>query len=647
MINAIFGWVGGLQGIPVIIFWVISVLSGISAVVFFRGFYFAVELGKIAQTIEKRGKRTEPLDILKFKTSQPYKHLWSEYKDTLHSLKLKDGGQECRATLPAEAFFSKEVLVDNRVWNDFFRHLPGILTGLGIIGTFAGLITGLEGFSPSEDAGSARQSLATLLQGVQEAFHLSAFAISCAIAATFLEKWSLTWAYKNVEKMTHAIDSLYEAGAGEEYLSRLVEADEANAAQTAQLKDSLVNDLKTLLSELTERQIEAQKASSLELGHVIRGSLGEVNASVSELNNTFVGKASADTDNIKGALDSLIAGFIERLNATLGEQMQTIQLSMQQSSHTMQQVEQSLNTLVSNIAKTTHGVMEDVMHKMENTMQTAAANQELLTQQMGEFVNQLRAQMESQQASSHETMQKMLASMLTAIASNQEQATETIKKNVEEIGKNQQEQHNRLAANVEELLKQVGSAVNIMQTNITELRRTTTDAISGMNSGANRMKAAADQFSTAGQSVSGVLEKATPLATQMATSSNVLGQASQQLANSLAQYQQLRNETLRNIEILQQLINTAKQEAGIKKDLISDIQRVATTLSNTEKQSVEYLDNINQVLSKSFQAFGDAMKNQISQNIKQTDTHLSSGMNQLTGVIQELGAQLQRMRNRG
>ena len=218
---------------------------------------------------------------------------------------------------------------------------------------------------------------------------------------------------------------------------------------------------------------------------------------------------------------------------------------------------------------------------------------------------------------------------------------------MEEIGKNQQEQHNRLAANVEELLKQVGSAVNIMQTNITELRRTTTDAISGMNSGANRMKAAADQFSTAGQSVSGVLEKATPLATQMATSSNVLGQASQQLANSLAQYQQLRNETLRNIEILQQLINTAKQEAGIKKDLISDIQRVATTLSNTEKQSVEYLDNINQVLSKSFQAFGDAMKNQISQNIKQTDTHLSSGMNQLTGVIQELGAQLQRMRNRG
>ncbi|MEN9423142.1 MAG: hypothetical protein RL122_525, partial [Pseudomonadota bacterium] len=279
-----FGWTAALQGTPLFIFFTIFALVILFLVVAGRSLMLAWELGKITKEVRTQGRQARLLKVFAFETKAPYKHLWSEYKDTLHHLKRKDGALEYRATLPAEAFFSKETLVDNRVlvWNDFFRHLPGILTGLGIIGTFAGLIVGLEGFSPSEDAGTARASLSSLLHGVQEAFHLSAFAITSAIIVTFLEKSSLAWAYKNVENLTHAIDTLYDAGAGEEYLARLVEAGEANTAQTGDLKDALVNDLRTLLGELTERQIEAQKASSIELGHVIRGSMGEVKSSLSD-----------------------------------------------------------------------------------------------------------------------------------------------------------------------------------------------------------------------------------------------------------------------------------------------------------------------------------------------------------------------------
>ena len=644
-----FDWTSSLHGGPLVIFLVISILVILFLGIALRSFLLAGRLGHIAKQIPKHGREAELLRLPIFKTKEPYKHLWSEYEDTLHELKREDGGKEYRATLPAEAFFTKETLVDNRafVWNDFFRHLPGILTGLGIIGTFAGLITGLEGFSPSDDAGATRLSLKTLMEGVQEAFHLSAFAITSAIFVTILEKFSLAWAYNNVEKITQAIDTLYDAGAGEEYLARLVKTGEENTKHTAQIKDSLVNDLKTLLGELTERQIEAQKASSLHLGQTISGSLSEVKTSLTDLHNTFAGKASTDTDNMKGALDSLMAAFIERINTTLGDQMQAIQSSMQQSTQTMQQVEQSLNGLVSNIAKTTSGVMEDVMLKMEATMQKAASNQEQMTQQMSEFVNQLRTQMETQQAASHEAMQQMLAKLLQTMKNGQAESSNVLKENLSNITSHQEAQHHRLTNNIEDLLKQIGNAVNLMQGNVTELRRTTTDAISGMNSGADRMKVAADHFSTAGQSVSGVLEKAAPMATQMASSSNILGQVSQQLSNSLVQHQQIRNEAARHIEILQQLIDTATQEASIKKELIDDIQRVTDTLRQTENQSLQYLEKVNQVLIQSFQDFGNAMKHQVTQSITQTDTHLSAGVNQLSGVIVEIGAELAKMRNRG
>lgn len=646
------GWTAMLHGTPLVIFWVIATLLVLFVGVALRSFWLAFTLSKIANQIVQQGNKAELLDLPIFKSKEPYRHLWSEYQDTLHQLRRKDGGTEYRATLPAEAFFTKETLVDNRafVWNDFFRHLPGILTGLGIIGTFAGLITGLEGFSPSDDASATRVSLKTLMDGVQEAFSLSAFAITSAIVVTFLEKSSLAWAYKNVEKLTQAIDMLYEAGAGEEYLARLVEADEANAAQTAQLKDSLVNDLRVLLTELTERQIKVQQESNQLLNQSIieiNSSLGTVNNSLGSLHNTFAEKASTDTGHIKGALDDLMTTFIEGINNTLGQQMQAIRDSMQQSSQTMQGVEQSLNGLVNRIAQTTHGVMEDVMTQMENAMQRSANAQEQMTQRIGDFVAQMRNQMQTQQQASNEAIQQMLAEILQTTQNVQRESNQSLQDNLQSIAAYQNTQREHLKNDIDALVKRVGEAITAMQENINRLSNTTTDAISGMNLGAEKMKSAATDFVKAGQSVSGVLDKATPIATQMLTSTTTLGKASQQLIDLFSQYKNIRDETTRQIQSLQNLLDTIKQEAAIKKELINDIERITVVLRATEQQSMEYLEKVNGVLVQSFQDFGNAMTNQVAQSINQTDQHLTQGVNLLSGVVQELGAQLQQMRQRG
>ena len=121
-------------------------------------------------------------------------HLWSEYQETLHKQRVTNpqtGVEEVtaiRSTLPAESFFSTSVLVDSRLHTDFFKHLPGIFTGVGIIGTFLGLIKGLQAFQVSEDTHIVRESLDHLLHGVYEAFLVSAVAIGLAMLVTFLEK---------------------------------------------------------------------------------------------------------------------------------------------------------------------------------------------------------------------------------------------------------------------------------------------------------------------------------------------------------------------------------------------------------------------------------------------------------------------------
>ena len=91
-------------------------------------------------------------------------HLWTEYSETLHPQRVDDGTgvmriNRWRATTLAETFFSEHALVDSPLKTEFYKHVPGILTGLGIIGTFSGLIMGLIDFNVSINPTQAQAEL--------------------------------------------------------------------------------------------------------------------------------------------------------------------------------------------------------------------------------------------------------------------------------------------------------------------------------------------------------------------------------------------------------------------------------------------------------------------------------------------------------
>lgn len=95
------------------------------------------QLRAVIRGVRQAGVRPDPDEVGKHFNGAPRKHPWLVYRDTLHPLRRTGNGTpETRTTLPAETYFTRDVLVDARLFDDFARHLPGILTGLGIIGTF-------------------------------------------------------------------------------------------------------------------------------------------------------------------------------------------------------------------------------------------------------------------------------------------------------------------------------------------------------------------------------------------------------------------------------------------------------------------------------------------------------------------------------
>lgn len=133
------------------------------------------QLGRAVGQLEKLAAGGQPADpeviARQVMVTPRLAHLWREYAQTLHGIsgstvQNQAGHGAWRATTMAETYFTEAALVETPLKTEFYKHLPGILTGIGIIGTFAGLIVGLTHFEVNSDADTVRLSLRTLIQGL-------------------------------------------------------------------------------------------------------------------------------------------------------------------------------------------------------------------------------------------------------------------------------------------------------------------------------------------------------------------------------------------------------------------------------------------------------------------------------------------------
>jgi len=617
--------------------------------------------GLISNRNSLKGRPPAELDALF--PNDPLLHIWNEYSDTLHPMRLTHGVDavvEYRSSMPAEGMFTKELLVDGPVFDDFWRHLPGILTGLGIVGTFAGLLRGLGEFrdaiapeqgtpgATTDAAAKAVAGLAPLLDAVMHAFIVSAIAIFCAMAVVFISRLLIAKLNVKVERLCDLIDSLYQSGAGEEYLQRLVESAEKSETHAAQLKDALVQDLTTLLTNLTERQIKAQEDSAKSIGETITSSMA---GPMADIGRIVEANAAGNTQQVATALDTLLTGFMARLEDTFGAQIHGINEQIQRSMASMEAVQTALQTLVQDIQHANESATSRMSERLAAAMQASAENQQQLTEQMSQFVTEFRALLSEEQNRSRDAMNQAVADVLAQLGtaiSNMESTRRTAaegerQRNVE-LTTRTGDLVTGLSATVDELLKTVSDQVLKTQASIDALRTVSLRAIDGMNQGAVSMGSAAQRFQTAGDSVTQALTTSASLIDQARASAAALQTASLALNSGFEKYDSTRRTVDSQVLALTGLIESAKREAGMSKDLIDQMRKSVDALKGAESESRANLDAVNQQLKSAFEVFGTTLVEQVRRVSGETDKNISTLSNQLIGVVQELTQFMHRTR---
>ncbi len=296
----------------------------------------------------------ERLDKKFLEAGEDISVVWSSYKDSL----VSSQGKRHRSTEAAEHFHSNE-LVDPVLWLDFSRHLPGILTGLGIICTFYGMKTGLGTASrslaaprtttsptaapitpastatpaaqagPSGQEGDLTRMVQELLNQIEPAIKLSLVAVTCAIVFLLIERLLYSRMQSSLVRLQRALDRKF---------PRVTEG-------------ALLQQLTSLSNEIRDHSYEAMNS--------LKGQNTDFAVMLEQAMSKAIGAHSTGPDAPKRSL----IGSVDELSKKLDESMGKISNEASDaSSKTLSQLVEKFQTSLLDGA---HGQIKDMLSSIE------------------------------------------------------------------------------------------------------------------------------------------------------------------------------------------------------------------------------------------------------------------------------------------
>ena len=273
-----------------------------------------------------KAEGSDPLQkLLKIKGLED---LARQYQTTI-SVKLPDG---MKTSCPSADYFGSEAVssaagINLRILNA----AAGLLVGLGLLGTFIGLVVGLRSFN-LDDPGTILANLRQLTGGMWMAFLTSIVGMGCSIFFLHYYKGVLNEFRKQLRSLTDALDWAYYS-------------DDAN-----------------LFAEVLREQLE----------HV----QDPVSALVTDV-----------VEKLKNTMEDMIAGFREEVAGAARSEFETLTERLRKASDTLAGLPAGMQKISDGLP----GMIESVTRANEETMRKAQETAELFGRKADELASGLAA----------------------------------------------------------------------------------------------------------------------------------------------------------------------------------------------------------------------------------------------------------------
>lgn len=298
------------------------------------------------------------------KQEQKYGSLWNEFAESLVTAqRSSEAFPRYYNVFDAEHFFNTHTLAPKLTENRLLATVPGILTAIGVLGTFSGLQFGLGDFTglgenPSVD--DLKKAVFGMIGGAGIAFMTSVWGVLLSLIFNFTEKLLERSIRKDIAELQNEIDYLFPRIIAEQVLSNI----ETHSAQSR-------NSLAELGEKIGDRMQEVMNGVSETIS-------SEIARTLSEAMKELADKASTSSES---ALETLIQEFSAKIGSAGEEQ----RLALQEATANLSRLPEMLQEM---LAQTQIQLAGGISKQQEQD----AARQQLLDNSLTNFMADLKGQ---------------------------------------------------------------------------------------------------------------------------------------------------------------------------------------------------------------------------------------------------------------
>ena len=459
--------------------------------------------------------------------------VWQEFQNSLITRQPNENQEKIvYKTDEAAFFFSEDRLLGQYMNLRFWNSVPALLVGLGILGTFVGLVWGLLPFSniDFQQTENIRSAIQALLSGVSTAFVTSVWGMLLSLLFNWIEKSCIGWISRKIAALQRTLDQLFTLTTQEEIAFR--QEDEL-AQQTQALKafsTDLANEIKSAMAQGRQEIIaefrNAPETFSNAIGEQLTPSLNNLNSAVTNSVSNIETLMVKESQQILQQMANQLVPRLDKLNIAANEIQRTIIEGNQEILRELHKAPDAFGNAIAEKFAPSFNNLNVAVQELRSQKEESSTNaiQKLVEEFQKSLSGSASAQMEalaetvSKASESLVSLPEQLAGMMIGV---QEQVNQT-RQLLSETSHDQTEQMKNM---MEEMSKAFQNAIDTHQTGLSA----TTDSIN-------------QEMQQIAKDIRNLLEEAashtnTQLAQRMADMEKTSAQSIQTLQTSIAELQ--------------------------------------------------------------------------------------------------------------
>jgi|GEM_PF-2740285 len=565
----------------------------------------------------------------KISATECLKTPWDAYQRSMQlpneHFQLNEGeAPSLRNTMQVKSIFNMEEIIERQINIRLFTSVPNMLTGLGLLFTFVGLVIGISGASSglsSADAEAARQSLNPLLKGASIAFSTSIVGIICSMIFSIIEKNRFFKLENEVKQFSSYLATHIDFIDSDKLAAMQLTAIEA---QTKALANFQV-DQQRITDETIRRVSEEFRETLLDnAGSEIK----ELATLISEMNQSMGSNLESFTDNqIKvGNATEELTNTLQKSIVSVTDQLRNSAVEMgvreeDRISRVVKTFENAGNDVARVIGNCTADIEEQLYAQSKTSLANIKQASDLFTRSMSESA-ELLGTIPDKITSASEQSVKESSQQLQSLM------TELLPETVAQVSSS-------LGQQVDSLMLQVGNAENNLSNILAEFPDLTI------------------QFKKLNQELVGNAQVIGKLHESTRVSLSDFNNTSEGMRENIAQISKANTHSAdlaKNYSALlngiQEVAKDVSDSSGLSKDTIINLKHMLEQQSNVGKTIKEALDSSLSQLHKGLSDYAKLTNEHMSsldQDASKVSSHLVEAIQEVSTLVKDIAITNNRM----